>query len=111
MPGPDYAADLNDLWPTDAWDPIPGALCRRRSDGELGIWNGSAWVLVSSLGGGGGGGAVSSVHGRTGDVVAEPTDYVASMIQNDAGMPPGAATVADALAQLHARVEALEMMP
>lgn len=81
MAAPDFKADTDPDFPDvgedrDAWIPFPAGLSRRLSDGALGLWDGGAWVLVSSLGGGGGG-AVSSVFTRTGDVVADAADYAA----------------------------------
>ena len=53
-------------------------------------------------GGGGGGGAVDSVFGRTGDVVAELGDYIASLIGNDSSVT--GSTVAAALNSLLATI-------
>lgn len=49
--------------------------------------------------------SVSSVFGRTGDVVAAASDYDASQVDNDSGV--AGATVADALDQLDSDIAAL----
>ncbi len=49
----------------------------------IGDYSGPTFIELT---GGGGGGAVSSVFGRVGDVDADPTDYAASIIDNDSGV-------------------------
>lgn len=107
MAGPTYRIPGD---PDEIWIPVPGAIARRTADGKLGLWDetAGAWVLLDDLGGGGGGG-VSSFQGRSGDVLAEMGDYADGLVP--ATTYPGAASVADALASLHVRVEALEMAP
>lgn len=45
------------------------------SSSNVPVWGGSSWAPGSGGGGGGGGGAITSVFGRTGDVVAQSGDY------------------------------------
>ena len=66
--------------------------------GVLSIWNGSTWVQYSTP-------PVSSVHSRTGAVVAAASDYNASQIDNDSGV--AGAFVDDALDALAADIAAV----